>query len=151
MERTIIQQIVSAIEPKYLRALRQPGTHRLQKTIPEILTHLFETYRDVTPQDLRKTSETSLTLRVENLSYPRSEPVDTNFAEIDDLASIAEIASSPITAAQKSIWHIYSSRKNKFINQLSPNGTKNLRMIKLGMSLRLISAQLIKLSDKLER
>ena len=96
VERTIIQQIVSAIEPKYLRALRQPGTHRLQKTIPEILEHMFETYGDVTPQDLR-----DLTLRVENLSYPPSEPVDTIFAEIDDLASIAEIASSPITAAQK--------------------------------------------------
>jgi len=96
VERTIIQQIVSAIELKYLCALRQPGTHRLQKTIPQILDHLFETYGDVTPQDLRE-----LTLRVENLTYPPSEPVDTIFAEIDDLASIAEIANAPITATQK--------------------------------------------------
>ena len=96
VERATIQQIVSAIEPKYLRALRQPGTHRLQKTIPEILEHLFETYGDVTPQDLRE-----LTLRVENLAYPPSKPVDTIFSEIEDLAAIAEIANSPITAAQK--------------------------------------------------
>ena len=96
VERVLIQQIVAAIEPKYLRALRQPGTHRLQKTIPEILEHLFETYGDVTPQDLR-----DLTVRVETLSYPPSEPVDTIFAEIDDLASIADIASCPITASQK--------------------------------------------------
>ena len=96
VERAIIQQIVAAVEPKYLRALRQPGTHRLQRTIPEILEHLFETYGDVTPQDLRE-----LTLRVETLSFAPSEPVDTIFAEIDDLASIAEIANSPITANQK--------------------------------------------------
>ena len=94
VERAIIQQIVSAVKPKYLLALQQPGTHRLQKTIPEILKHLFETYGDVTPQDLHE-----LTLRVEILTYPPSESVDTIFSEIDDLASIAEIARSPITAA----------------------------------------------------
>ena len=65
VERAIIQQMVVAIEPKYLRALRTPGTNKLNRSIPDILEHLFTTYGDVTPSDLRK-----LTLCVENLSYP---------------------------------------------------------------------------------
>ena len=96
VERAIIQQMVVAVEPKYIRALRNPGTNKLNHTIPEILDHLFTTYGDVTPSDLRE-----LTLRVESLSYPPSEPVDSIFVEIDDLAAIAEIAGAPITATQK--------------------------------------------------
>ena len=87
VECTIIQQIVAAVEPKYLRALRQPGTNKLQQTIPKILEHLFDTYGDVTPQDLRE-----LQSRVENLAFPIAEPVDTIFTEIDELAVIAKIA-----------------------------------------------------------
>ena len=94
--RAIIQQMVVAIEPKYLRALRTPGTNKLNNSIPEILMHLFTTYGDVTPTDLRE-----LTSRVENLTFPPSEPVDTIFSEIDDLAAISEIANAPITVTQK--------------------------------------------------
>ena len=94
-ECTIIQQIVAAVEPKYLRALRQPGTNKLQQIIPE-MAHLFNTYGDITPQDLRE-----IQMRVENRSFPPSEPVDTIFIEIDKLASIADIANSPITLRQK--------------------------------------------------
>ncbi len=53
MEHAIIQQIiVVGMEPKFLRALYTPGTNKLNKTIPEILTHLFTAYGDVTPSDL---------------------------------------------------------------------------------------------------
>ena len=88
--------MVVAIEPKYLRVLRTPGTNKLNKTIPEIFIHLFMTYGDVTPTDPRE-----LTSRVENLTFPPAEPVDIIFSEIDDLAAIAEITSAPITATQK--------------------------------------------------
>ena len=131
VERTIIQQIVSAIEPKYLQALRQAGTYRLQKTIPEILEHLFETYGDITPQDLR-----DLTLHVENLSYPLSEPVDIIFSKIDDLASIAEIENSPITAAQKINMAYLLFQKKQVYKSALTKWDKNLRMIKLGMRIR---------------
>ena len=96
VERTIIQQIVVAVEPKFLRALRTPGTNKLNRTIPQILQHLFDTYGDVTPSDLRE-----LTSRVENLSFPSTEPVDTIFSEIEDLAAIADIAGAPLSATQR--------------------------------------------------
>ena len=96
VERTIIQQIVVAVEPKFLRALRTPGTNKLNRTMPQILQHLFDTYGDVTPSDLRE-----LTSRVENLSFPSTEPVDTIFSEIEDLAAIADIAGAPLSATQR--------------------------------------------------
>ena len=66
--RKIIQQIISAIEPKYMRALRQPGTNKLNKTIPHILEHLFGTYgSSITPSDLKE-----LMARVEALQFPPS-------------------------------------------------------------------------------
>ena len=135
VERTIIQQIVTAVEPKYLRALRTPGTNKLNHTVPQIFDHLFDTYGDVTPSELR-----DLTQRVEALSLPLSEPVDTIFSEIDDLASIAEIAGAPMTATQKinmayilfSKQHVYKSALRKWDEQLDahhdwPNFKEHMR------------------------
>ena len=121
VERTLIQQIVAAVEPKYLRALRTPGTNKLNHTIPEIFNHLFDTYGDVTPSELR-----DLQARVEGLTLPPSEPVDSIFSEIDDLAAISEIAKAPMTATQKinmayilfSKQHVYKSALRKWDEQL---------------------------------
>ena len=96
VERALIQQIVSALEPKYLRALRNPVTGKITKTIPEIFEYLFDTYGDVSPQELRM-----LTSQVEALTFPPNEPVDTIFAEIDELGTIAELAKAPMSEQQK--------------------------------------------------
>ena len=96
VERSLIQQIVSAIEPKYLKALRNPITNKITKTIPEIFAYLFDTYGDVSPHELRM-----LTSQVEALTFPPNEPVDTIFTEIDELSTIAELANAPITEQQK--------------------------------------------------
>ena len=41
VECALIQKIVAAVEPKYLKALRYPVTNKINRTIPEILAHLF--------------------------------------------------------------------------------------------------------------
>ena len=112
IERTIIQQIVAAFEPKYLRVLQTPWTNKLNHTTPEICYHLFDTYGDVTPSELR-----DLQARMESLTLPPSEPVDSIFSKIEDLAAIAEIAKAPMTPTQKinmayilfSKQHVYKS------------------------------------------
>ena len=115
VERAIRQQLVTAIEPKYLHALRSPGTNKLAQTIPEIFAHLFSTYGDVTPQDLRE-----LTARVEGLIYPPQEPVDTIFGEIDDLATIANYAKAPLTDFQKvNMAYIYFQKCGIFKSALT--------------------------------
>ena len=96
VERTIIQQIVSAIEPKYLKALRLPTTNRLNASIPAIFTHLFTNYGDISPAELR-----TLTDQVQNMPFHPQEPVDTIFTEINDLATIAEMAEASLTQPQK--------------------------------------------------
>ena len=45
VERTLIQQIVSAIKDKYLKALRNPITKKITKTIPKIFeTNIMEMF-----------------------------------------------------------------------------------------------------------
>ena len=96
VERALIQQIVAAIEPKYLKALRNSVTNKIIQSIPSIFDYLFETYGDITPQELRH-----LTTQVESMNFPPNEPIDTIFTEIDDLSTIAELDRAPMTEQQK--------------------------------------------------
>ena len=51
VERAIIQQIVTAVEGKYLKAIKNKLTN-INKTIPQILQHLFDTYGDISLKEL---------------------------------------------------------------------------------------------------
>ena len=87
----------------------------MTQTIPEIFDHLFSTYGDVTPQDLRE-----LTARVEGLIYPPQEPVDTIFREIDDLTTITNYAKAPLTGFQKvNMAYIYFQKCGIFKSTLT--------------------------------
>eukprot|EP00957_Ditylum_brightwellii_P182427 13897311-Ditylum_brightwellii.AAC.1 len=48
VKKILIQQIVDAIDTKYLTAIRDPVTHQITLSIPDILDHLFNNYNDVT-------------------------------------------------------------------------------------------------------
>lgn len=95
VERVLIQQIVAAVDPKYLRALRSATTHQINKTIPEIFMHLFETYGDLTTEDLM-----TFRIRLEGLRYPANEPVDTIFTEVENYQELCEMAESPLSDKQ---------------------------------------------------
>ena len=96
VKHTILQQIITAVKPKYLRALQTPGTDRLTCTIPQLFSHLFDTYGDVTPSELRE-----LSVRVESITLLPSESVYSIFTEINELAAIAEIVKAHMTPTQK--------------------------------------------------
>ena len=96
MEIILIQQIVNAIDGKYLKAIRSKTTNKINKIIPDILTYLFETYGDVSPQELM-----GLRSQIENMTFDPTEPVDAVFTEIEDFADIAESIDDPITTVQK--------------------------------------------------
>ena len=96
VERAVIQQIISAIKPKYLKALHLPTTNWLNASIPAIFTHLFTNYGDISSTELR-----TLTDQVQNMQFYPQEPVHTIFIEIDDLATIAEMAEATLTQLQK--------------------------------------------------
>ena len=96
MERILIQQIVNAIDAKFLKAIRSKTTNKINKTIPEILTYLFKTYGDVSPQELM-----SLRSEIEHMTFDPKEPVNAIFTEIEDFADIAEAINDPILTVHK--------------------------------------------------
>jgi hypothetical protein len=57
---------------------------------------LFDTYGDVSPKELKQLRD-----QVETMVFDPSEPVDTIFAEIEDLETIAEMAENPFNEMQK--------------------------------------------------
>ena len=131
IERIIVQQIVAAAEAKYLQALQTANTNKLNHTIHNVSNHLFITYGDVTPGKLRE-----LTTRVESLTIPPSEPVDTIWAQINNLSAKAEISKAPMAYTQKiymayiifSRQRMYKSALCKWDKQLKDN--KNWEIFK---------------------
>eukprot|EP00957_Ditylum_brightwellii_P040449 3061574-Ditylum_brightwellii.AAC.1 len=53
VEMALKQQIVGAIEVKYLNAVQSSIAQQINRTIPNIFTYLIDTYGDVTPQALQ--------------------------------------------------------------------------------------------------
>eukprot|EP00957_Ditylum_brightwellii_P003189 243029-Ditylum_brightwellii.AAC.1 len=90
VEQALIQQIVAAIKPKYIKAIQHSATKRITKTIPQIFDHLLDNYGDITPEELRE-----LKIQVKGLTYSPAEPVNTFFTKIEELADVAELAKIP--------------------------------------------------------
>lgn len=96
VERAIIQQIISSIEDKYLKAIKSKFTNSINKKIPGILSYLFDTNGDISPREF-----SALKSQVESMTFDPTEPIDTVFTEVDDLANIAESANKPLPDDQK--------------------------------------------------
>ena len=94
-EKALIAQVVDAVDTIYLRALLNRATGQYSTSIRNIMHHLFVTYGQLTPQQV-KAKETE----VYNLQFDLSQPVDIIFNAIEDLSALAEHASSPMTQQQ---------------------------------------------------
>eukprot|EP00957_Ditylum_brightwellii_P009790 738395-Ditylum_brightwellii.AAC.1 len=95
-ERTLIQQIVKALDSKYLMAIQNLVTNKITRTIHEILEYLFDTYGDVSPTQLQ-----DLCQNIKTMAFNLTQPVDTIFTHINGLADLATIAKAPKTNPQK--------------------------------------------------
>jgi hypothetical protein len=94
-EKALIAQVVEATDAIYLRSLLNRATGQYSSSIRNLITHLFDTYGKITPQQV-KAKEVELY----NLHYDISQPVDTVFNAIDDLSELAEHAGSPMSPQQ---------------------------------------------------
>ena len=122
MERLLIQQIINAVEPKYLKPLRDSVTNKLNQSIPNILQYLFDTYGDVSPQEF-------LTLRhqLETMTFDPQDPVDVIFTDIDDLAEIADAIGDPLTDVQQTkIGYVVLQNTKRFSGGLKKWDEKQL-------------------------
>ena len=95
VETVLIKQVVSAIDPDYLKELRDPVTDKINVTIAEVLDHLFATYGLVDSVTLDE-CET----KVKNMFWTLSDPPVTIFNAIEDLVELAEAANLPKSQAQ---------------------------------------------------
>jgi hypothetical protein len=94
-DKALLAQVVDAIDEIYLRALLNRATGQYSSTIRDLMTHLFTTYGQLTPQQVKaKEAE------VYNLHFDISQPVDILFNAIEDLSALATHASSPMSNQQ---------------------------------------------------
>jgi hypothetical protein len=95
-EKALVAQIVESIDPIYIRALLNRTTGQFATNIRAVMTHLFTTYGKITPQQV-----TAKQQALYSMHYDITQPVDTIFNTIEDLADLAEHALSPMTAQQQ--------------------------------------------------
>jgi hypothetical protein len=79
IERTISQQINTAIDEDCLADLIDDETGLLEGTVPQILSELFDTYGAITPQSLTATKA-----KLETTTYNHPKPIVTIFTAINE-------------------------------------------------------------------
>jgi hypothetical protein len=92
LERTIIQQINTAVDPDCLADLIDDEIGLLEGPVHLIMTQLFETYGAITPQTL-----TSAKAALETTTYNHTEPITTVFTAINEYANMTEAVESAET------------------------------------------------------
>ena len=95
LERTIIQQINTAVDADCLADLIDDETGLLEGPVHTIMAQLFETYGAITPQTL-----TSAKAALEMTMYNHAKPITTIFTAINEYANMAEAANSTETSTQ---------------------------------------------------
>ena len=95
VEKALIQRIVTAVPAPYLSAIRNRQSNAFNGALHQIVTYLQDTYGRVTPQVLQEEL-----LKVQQLVYDPTQPIDTVFAAVEDLNDFAELAQSPFSQKQ---------------------------------------------------
>lgn len=94
-EKALIAQLIDTIDPIYLRALLNRATGQYSTSIRAIILHLFNTHGNITPQQVKAKE-----IELYGMHFDISQPVDTVFSCIDDLADLADHAHSPMSPQQ---------------------------------------------------
>ena len=95
VEKTIIKQIVEAIDEKYIKSIRDRVTNTIKISLIQILEFLFDRYGIVEDDDLREKEE-----QMRQFSYDISDPIVEIFNPIEDLEEFGVAANDPYTSQQ---------------------------------------------------
>lgn len=95
VERALLKQIVAAVEPQYMKQFTCSLTHTICRPLREVVAQLFESFGKVTSDELAKQEE-----KVKTFFWSPTDPPDTLYNMIDDLAQYAEAAKLPKTDQQ---------------------------------------------------
>ena len=84
VHNALVQQVIQAVDPMYLKALCNPITHALNVPLNKILQHLIDVYGTLTPREFQAKLD-----ELTNFCYNVLLPVDVVFTPIDNLADLA--------------------------------------------------------------
>lgn len=95
VEKTLRQQIIAAVEPSYLAALRNRQTNSINLPIDDIIQHLYDTYGKITPKSLQDYED-----RTKQMMFDPQQPIDDIFNAVMNLADYADAARAPYSQQQ---------------------------------------------------
>ena len=95
VQRALVQQVLEAIDTKYLSNLRNRVTGQVPSQIRLLMLHLFRIYGKFSQQQLRAKYDA-----VESMEHIMEEPIDLIFDAVEDLREIGELAARPYSPAQ---------------------------------------------------
>ena len=114
VDRALKQQIVAAIDPTYLIAIRDRTTNTIVRPVYEVLEYLFQTYGKVDPNTFSaKESE------IKAITYDINSPIDNIFEQIEDLVDYSGHAGVPMTPEQSiNIGYVIMWRTGALVDNL---------------------------------
>ena len=95
VEQALRQQLIEAIEPKYLEPIRDPITYMIHLPILEIINYLQEIFGQITPQELADREEA-----IKNFIYDPTKPVDTVSNKITQYRDLCALCKNSKTDPQ---------------------------------------------------
>ena len=95
VEAALKQQLIEAVDPMYLEAVRDSNTNAIGLPTYDIIRYLYDTYGDISPETLEEERQ-----KINLLTFDPSLPVDIIFTKITKFTDLAEAARSPLTQKQ---------------------------------------------------
>ena len=96
VEKALINHLVAAIEPKYIKSLRNVDSNAIDIPLHQVLQHLFNRFGDVNADTLMDIEE-----KVKTMEYNLSELLVTIFNEIEALAGLGVAANNAFSDMQQ--------------------------------------------------
>ena len=95
VERALKAQIVEALDPIYIKTLKNPHTKKIHQSIPDILTFLFTRYGEIDDQ-----TQSEKETEVRQMSFHPADPLVAIFTPLEDLREIGTYAANPYSEQQ---------------------------------------------------
>ena len=92
VHKALVKQIVAAIDDEFLEELKDDETNDISKSIPEILSYLFENFAEVSSADVKREEE-----KIKNYYWDINTPPMVFYTLIEDLQKLATAAKLPRT------------------------------------------------------
>ena len=90
VEQALRVQLIEAVDPIYLNALRNSDTDMIHESLPKIMDHLMVNYGHITLEDMHDKEQ-----EVISMTYDPNTPVDTVFSIVDKFRDLCILTKQP--------------------------------------------------------